>query len=405
MSYDIKQFSDLLKNGAAMLPESDNEHKFTNDEESYLINAYKTKNIDEFNKLIKKEINDHNKNRWESKIIKLILNDEYNDKNIEFFNQLELHGLNFQSNKYNNFLSKMIHRGFNEEWMEELIKRKININWFGVKDSGEKYDPPIFAAIEFNKKYIIDTLLKNNVDLEFCNSEGMPILNYFIESFGESMDFKMKISMTEIGLPYFDLDAVHQIPFEFDFKKYIKKLIEKGVDLNQRDTKGNLAFHYLAIRGCGARYVDLYDEMLYKGVDINSKNLMGRNALHLAVEHENHSALNLLIKKQSNLNMFDSIGLNPIFDAIYNEDDIAFQMLMDAGVDLSITNKYGNNIIHLLVANCITDPYFYQEILKRNNKLAHMKNKKGLTPHNKTNNNDLNQGQIQHILKILNKKY
>ena len=366
-------------------------------EQNKLIRSFYENNINEFKKLIKNGEDIDCQGAYGYYLVEIILRNRNrlinnNKDKKEFFNQLLSAGLNLQSKKYHPLLSSLIFHGFEENLMNELIKNKININSFGINSStSKKYEAPIFIAIKYNKKEIIDTLLKNNVDIDVCNSNGEPILNYLLK-----LPTRFETNRNSYAT---------RLSSRQDAANYAKKFIDMGIDLNQRDCQGNQAIHYLAHFGYGIRYKDLYNDMLDRGININTKNLYGNSPLHYATNSKNHGVMDFLIKKGSELNMHNSNGSNPLYTSTHNRDEYAFNMLLEAGADINNINKYGNNIIHNLILNENTDEYFYNEILKINPKLVNIKNKKGQTPKDKLKMSKMDEKDKVKILNLLNKKH
>ena len=353
-------------------------------EQNKLIKSCIQNNINEFKKLIKNGEDIDCQDTDGIYLVEIILKNELRnnvENKKEFFDELLSAGLNLQSKKYYPLLSSLIKHGLDQEMMPELINNKININYFGVnKNTSQKYEPPIFMAIKHNKKEIVDILLKNNVDIDVCNSNGEPILNYLLRL---PTSLEILLNREEAA-------------------NYAKKLIDMDVDLNQRDYDGNQAIHHLAKFGYGIRYKDLYNDILNRGININAKNLYGDSPLHFATQFQNHGAMDFLIKKGSELNMHNSNGSNPLYASAHNYDEYAFNMLLEAGAEINSINKYGNNIIHLLILNENTDGYFYNEILKINPKLVNLKNKKGQTPKDKLKMSLMGEKDKERILNFLN---
>jgi ankyrin repeat protein len=64
-----------------------------------------------------------------------------------------------------------------------------------------------------------------------------------------------------------------------------KLLIQKGVDVNERDLLGNTPLH------AAVRFPDLLKLLLESGADVNARNVLGETALHLAVRYPRSVAL------------------------------------------------------------------------------------------------------------------
>ena len=58
----------------------------------------------------------------------------------------------------------------------------------------------------------------------------------------------------------------------------VEILLDRGIDINSKDTYGNTALHYAAMNG----KMNIVEILVDRGIDINSKNNIGWTALHLA---------------------------------------------------------------------------------------------------------------------------
>lgn len=185
----------------------------------------------------------------------------------------------------------------------------------------------------------------------------------------------------------------------------VTKLIEKGVDINARDTEGLTPLHY-ALRARRAEIVhilvshgaqrDIYtasalgdtncvQELLSKGQNPNKPDSFGEaplhwaaragkasviemllthgakadardafangvTALHIASANGDIEAINLLLKAGSNVNKKSWLGETPIVNSLNCHRIEVFRYLLAKGAHIKITDSRGNTLLHKAVS-------------------------------------------------------
>ncbi|XP_031787640.1 serine/threonine-protein phosphatase 6 regulatory ankyrin repeat subunit A-like [Nasonia vitripennis] len=102
-------------------------------------------------------------------------------------------------------------------------------------------------------------------------------------------------------------------------KKLIRLVVELGADLEARDSMGRTPLHIATIMGC-VRFVDLF---IQRGADVN------------AVDDRNETALFTAVKMR--------------------KAEKLVSLLISHGIDISLSNKYGMNILHHLA--CVSTEF------------------------------------------------
>jgi len=147
---------------------------------------------------------------------------------------------------------------------------------------------------------------------------------------------------------------------------FIQSLINKGVDANQQDYKGNTPLHYAA-----SNSILSLEELLKNKVDLEIKNLKGETPLFKSLDFKlkglNSSVLLKLINAGSNINAQDNNGDTILFRIIssgihYNNKAYVVKHILDSGYNINIKNKYGHDI---LSQSRFNDKIIYDELNRK----------------------------------------
>jgi len=111
---------------------------------------------------------------------------------------------------------------------------------------------------------------------------------------------------------------------EHNLLSIAQKLIEKGIDVNQRDHFGNTPLHK------AVRYPEMVKLLLDHGALVNAKNLMGETPLHLAIPYKD--SVELLLSRGADKRLKNFAGRTPI------------DYCMDQG-----THPYNQQVMEILI--------------------------------------------------------
>ena len=173
------------------------------------------------------------------------------------------------------FLLILIPFGINPNVILNDINYKIE-----VKDKNEEYNP------------------SESILMLFCSKSNSTIISYLCES-------KIKLDVNYLDMR--NRNALFYLRGASEDKKIIEMLVEKGINVNQRDRDGNTALHN-AIINIGKK------QLIYDLIDVGNVNFMIKN-------NQNCNSLELInqkwiSKKNINYNKYNIIDYNDIKEII-----------------------------------------------------------------------------------------
>lgn len=117
----------------------------------------------------------------------------------------------------------------------------------------------------------------------------------------------------------------------------VKKLIDAGVDVNERLSDGRLPLVTAARYG----WVEIIGLLIDAGADLDKSELGNdETALFWAARYKRLPALKLLIASGADLNVKNVSGNTPLMVASAGKDSEIVKTLVDAGADINVKNKY-----------------------------------------------------------------
>ncbi|QEN06050.1 hypothetical protein EW093_15585 [Thiospirochaeta perfilievii] len=175
-----------------------------------------------------------------------------------------------------------------------------------------RQNTPLFYAIDWGSKEIVQVILDKGADINAKNINGETPLHQAITT---------------------------------DNVIVANLLIERGASIEAKDNQLNTPLHSCV-------YWNAYESahlLVEKKADINAKNIKNRTPLHEAVLTEDTDIVTFFIKNKSNLNARDNNGQTPLFYAVKNNFPDILNLLLDAGADISLRDRQGNTILHAAV--------------------------------------------------------
>ncbi len=243
--------------------------------------------------------------------------------------------------------------------VEFLIKNEANIEHedkFGVT--------PFFLAMERKHLDVAELFIKENVQMERKKKDGMPLFHHVLD--------------------------VHREPPDVGLINAIKFLIEKGLDLENKNQDGDTALLYAFKLNCfsvAEIFLDSGVSMKCKNKDgdtplgylvknVNGKDGYGSTKLHNAFVQGALNIAEILLANGAKLEITDAEGVPPLQYLIFNIDNqdengqsklhAAFakncprvaQLLIENGADFELEDDAGNTPISYAIKNNINKELF-----------------------------------------------
>ena len=111
----------------------------------------------------------------------------------------------------------------------------------------------------------------------------------------------------------------------------VKAFLERGIDINAKDTNNRTALHYAAEEG----HKKIVELLLAHGADLNASTSYGRTAAELAMSRGHTEIVKLLVSKGADI--------SPLHLAIYLKDVAKARSLIESGADVNKRTPYGTN--------------------------------------------------------------
>ncbi len=127
-----------------------------------------------------------------------------------------------------------------------------------------------------------------------------------------------------------------------------QKETPSGVSVEGVDEWGNTALHLAAMNKDGS-IEDMIVACRVNGAKLDAKNKVGFTPLHVAIIHDNLSAIRQLLNLGADLNMQDNLGRTPLHLTAQYGRLISARLLHGRQCDLNLRDKEGQTALHLAV--------------------------------------------------------
>ena len=205
--------------------------------------------------------------------------------------------------------------------VELLVNSGADVNattWLG--------QTPLHIAVNRGYRDIADLLINKGANINIKNNEGQTPLDIAV------MEGRMPIVKTLIANGA-EISSIFVAAFIGDFSK-VKGFLEKGIDVNAKDTRKRTALQYAAEEG----HNQIVELLLEHDAEINAGN---RTAAELAMNNGHIEIVELLMSKGADI--------SPLHLALRMKDEVKARSLIEAGADINKRTKYGTTPLHMAV--------------------------------------------------------
>ena len=224
----------------------------------------------------------------------------------------------------------------------ETVERLINN---GANPNSIQYGMSLLhQAIFRENSQMVKLLIELGCDINAKSQGRYPIYHALQKACEDSAEL-----LLTNGCKIEDSDELLHYAAGYDYVNICRILLDRGVDVNVRDSEGRTALHY-------ARMDCVIDFLVQSGADINCRDKRGLTPVHRAVEEAGHffesSILNCLLNYDIDIAAQDDRGNTALHIACIRPDEPELEMvevLLRHGYDVNATNKQGMTPLELAI--------------------------------------------------------
>lgn len=255
----------------------------------------------------------------------------------------------------------------------ELIPFLIQYNL--INQRKHNGDNLLHTAIKTNKQHMAAHLAEIGLLVNTKNNDGKTPTIVATELPDIVMLKILKRKHIDLNAPGSNgLRAIHNAAMLGNYNA-LNFLLEEGIFVDTTDAFGNTPLHY----SCAHNKEKEMDLLLAYGADIKKRNLNGDDLFAIASNNEHYNLISRFKDSPAiDINARDNNGKTPFMRSVIGKNHTLMQTLIDAGVNIRITDKNNENALHKAAKN--GDIIAAQMILTIDKKLLTDTNKNGENP-------------------------
>lgn len=223
------------------------------------------------------------------------------------------------------------------EMLRVMIEKGADVNL--TEDApAEAGNTPLHTACIHGNAEIVKLLIASGADdtLQNVNGETPAHLAVMKKKFGGDLDAKQRAAMLR---ELKTLDSARndgKTPLMLLLQdqgintclELLPLFLEKGVDVNRRDNRGNTALlcNTSTLNQC---FKDIVKELVRAGADVNMANNEGNTALHYVLKYSTQDIARFLVKKGADYNHANLQGVTPAQLAVEKGYDTVLELMTD----------------------------------------------------------------------------
>jgi ankyrin repeat protein len=225
-----------------------------------------------------------------------------------------------------------------KEILEQLLDAGANIN-----DCDSIGASPCQAAVQWERTELVAWLVARGADLSLRDHNNRSALFMASTLRADTIN----LLLIESGAPLDELDAICRVAGVS--VAAARLLLARNVNLRDlRDENGRSALHYACERG--DECLDVVEMLLTEvGVDPSARDIGGRTPAHMCAWFGSQLILRRLIDFGADIDHCDRDNRTPLHGACMRSFSDCVLMLVAAGADVHVTDRFGDSILQCAV--------------------------------------------------------
>ncbi len=221
------------------------------------------------------------------------------------------------------------------DMLRVMIEKGVDVN-IAEDEPAEAGNTPLHEACARGNVQVVELLMKSGADDALLNVDGETAAHLLMKKrvYGGDMRTEERTAILE-ALEHVDvpgaggrtplLEMLQQREV-YHKEDLLSVLLDKNVDVNHRDDRGNTAL-IIAMDNQGRK--GIVKELIRAGADVNAENRNGDTALHMALRWGDQESAIFMIKKGADYNHANNAGVTPVQLAVERGYDTVLGLMTD----------------------------------------------------------------------------
>ena len=268
----------------------------------------------------------------------------------------------------------------NQEILDLLIKYNLDIN----RNDNDDHTP-LFYAINAKNEDMVFYFLNHQASIQAINEKiiiidslivNKKIKNYYYSSSIEETNYNILEMLINHGLNVNSVDIEGKLPIlyaiEKNNKKALKLLLNHNANIDYLNNDISLIkilfvkneLNDFLVSNCEEKF-ELLNILMEYGLDIERRDNDHKYPLIYAFEEENDIAFQYLLEKELDFRSFISTLYNCLSELslLLSSNNNIFDLLIKNGFDANRKDQYGKNLLNYVIEKMPTDEIFIPHLL------------------------------------------